>query len=281
MMTKFSTPSLIRSALAVAAVLTAALANVGAHAANVPLALVDTGSRSQGGGIGFHSDVNNATATAKKTNIAIGSYQLSNGEWAYCLSPFTNAQVATSNYTPVTLASFFGVGGGYEQQFALGSPNYLGLAPGYDNRDGMTVMNKVVALYNHAFADTQVATGNFSVAEKSAAFAYALWEVEGEGGAYSTTAGGLRLLAVNTDVMAYANALLDNLGSGNWAGWAYKTYEFAVFQATPITSSQSFLVVRDAPDNRTGIPEPSTLWLLAASAAALLASRRNAQAAPT
>jgi PEP-CTERM motif len=278
MMMKFSIPSLIGSKLVPAAVLAAALAGTGAHAANVSLSLVDTGSRSQAGTVAFHGDVNNSTATAKKTNIAIGSYQLSNGEWAYCLSPFTTAQSAASSYTPVTMASFFGVGGGYEQQFSLGSPNYLGLAPGYDNRDGMTVMNKIVALYNHAFADTKAASGNFSVAEKSAAFAYALWEVEGEGGAYSTTAGGLRLSGVNADVMAYATTLLDNLGSGNWAGWAYKTYEFAVFQANPITSSQSFLVVRDAPDNRTGIPEPSTLLLLAASGAALVVSRRKVAA---
>ncbi len=271
----FSIPSLSRLVL----VLAAAVAGVGAHAANVSLSLTDTTTRIQAGGISFHADVNNATATSRKGNIAIGSYKLSNGEWAYCLSPFTNAQSAASSYTPVTMASFFGAGGGYEQQFALSSPNYLGLAPGYDNRDGMTVMNKIVALYNHAFADTQVASGDYSVAEKSAAFAYALWEVEGEGGAYSTTAGGLRLSGVNADVMAYATTLLDNLSSGNWAGWAMKTYEFAVFQATPITSSQSFLVVRDAPENRTGIPEPSTLLLLAASGVALVVSRRKAAGA--
>ena len=272
---KFSIPSLTGSML----VFAAALAGSGANATNVSLSLIDTGSRSQAGAISFHSDVSSAIATAKKTNIAIGSYQLSNGDWAYCLSPFTNAQSAASSYTPLTLASFFGTDGGYEQQFALSSPNYLGLAPGYDNRDGMTVMNKIVALFNHAFADTKEVSGNFSVAEKSAAFAYALWEVEGEGGAYSTAAGGLRLAGVNADVMAYATTLLDNVASGNWAGWAYKTYEFSVFQATPITSSQSFLVVRDAPDNRTGIPEPSTLLLLAASGVALVVSRRKAVAA--
>ena len=116
------------------------------------------------------------------------------------------------------------------------------------------------------------------MAQKSAAFAYALWEVEDQGGAYSTAAGGRRLAGVNADVMAYASTLLDNRASGNWAGWAYKTYEFSVFQATPITSSQSFLVMRDAPDNRTGIPKPSTL-LLAAGGVALVDSRRKAVAA--
>ena len=39
---------------------------------------------------------------------------MSNGEWARCLSPFTNAQSAASSYTAVTLASFFAMGGGYE-----------------------------------------------------------------------------------------------------------------------------------------------------------------------
>lgn len=274
-MLKFSIPSLTRSAFVLAASLAAVVASFGAHAANVSLSLIDTSSRSQTGGISFHSDVNNATATAKKGGIAIGSYQMSNGEWAYCLSPFTNAQSAASSYKPVTLTSFFGMGGGYDQQFALGTPNYLGLAPGYDNRDGMTVMNKIVALYNHAYADTMTGNATFSVAEKSAAFAYALWEVEGEGGAYRTAAGGLRLSGVNADVLAYATTLLDNLDTGNWAGWGYQAYEFWVFQATPITSSQSFLVVRDAAQNRTSIPEPSTLLLLAVSGAALVLSRRK------
>ena len=274
-MLKFSIPSLTRSALLLAATFTVALASSGAHAANVSLSLTDTSSRSQVGAISFHGDVNSATATAKKSNIAIGSYRLSNGEWAYCLSPFTNAQVSASSYTPVTLASFFGIGGGYQQQFALTSPNYLGLAPGYDNRDGTTVMNKIITLYNHAYGDTRTDGPTYSAAEKSAAFAYALWEVEGEGGAYSTAAGGLRLSGVNADVLAYATTLLDNLASGNWTGWAYTAYEFAVFQANPITSSQSFLVVRDAPENRTGIPEPSTLLLLAASGVALVVSRRK------
>lgn len=273
-MKKFSIPSL----MVAAGLLAGALAGTAAQAATVSLSLTDTTTRSQAGNLSFHGNASSSTATAKKNNVLIGSYQLSNGEWAYCLSPFTTAQTAASSYTPVTLASFFGTGGGYEQQFALSNPNYLGLAPGYDNRDGMTVMNKIVTLYNYAFADTQVASGNFSVAEKSAAFSYALWEIEGEGGAYSTGGGGLRLSGVNSDVLAYATTLLDNLSSGHWAGWAYKSYEFAVFQATPITSSQSFLVVRDAPENRTGIPEPSTLMLLAASGVALVVSRRKAAA---
>ena len=277
-MLKFSIPSLTGSALLLAAVLTASFAASDAHATNVSLSLTNTSARAQGGGIAFHSDVTSATAAATKSNIAIGSYQLSNGEWAYCLSPYTTAQVGKSSYKPVTMASFFGVGGGYEQQFALSSPNYLGLAPGYDNRDGMTVMNKIVALYNHAYSDTTTNDPRFSAAEKSSAFAYVLWEVEGEGGAYSTTTGGLRLSSPNKNVMGYATTLLDNLSTGNWAGWDYRAYEFSVFQATPITSSQSFLVVRDAPENRTGIPEPSTLLLLAASGAALVVSRRKARA---
>ena len=269
---KTSIPSLSATALVLATLL---LSAAGAQAANVSLSLTDYSSRTQTGSLAFHSNASSATVTSKTGNIAIGSYKMSNGEWAYCLSPFTTAQTAASSYTPVTMASFFGSGGGYQQQFALSSPNWLGLAPGYDNRDGMTVMNKIVSLYNHAYADTLVASGDFSVAEKSAAFAYAMWEVEGEGGVYSAANGGLRLSGVNADVLSYASTLLNNLNSGSWAGFAYKSYEFAVFQASPIASSQSFLVVRDAPENRTGIPEPSTLLLLAASGVALVVSRRK------
>ena len=69
---------------------------------------------------------------------------------------------------------------------------------------------------------------------------------------------------------------MTHLNSGSWAGFTHKSYEFAVFQANPIASSQSVLVVRDAPANRTGvISEPSTLLLLAASGMALVVSRRK------
>ena len=78
----FSILSLIGSML----VFAAALAGFGANATNMSIALIDTGSRSRAGGISFHSDVSNAIAIAKKTNIAVGSYPLSNGDWAYCLS---------------------------------------------------------------------------------------------------------------------------------------------------------------------------------------------------
>lgn len=269
---KFSIPKLS----AAAAVLTLVLGATGVQAATVSLSLSNDWSRTQVGSVSAYSNASGSTSTANTGNVYIGSYKLTNGEWVYCLSPFTHAAM-TANYTPVTMASFFGAGGGYEQQFNLSSPNYTGLAPGYDNQPGMTVMGKIVSLYNWAYQDTitNVANSDFSVAEKSAAFAYALWEIEGESGAYSTSAGGLRLSGVNDDVRAYAQTLLNNVSSGNWSGFSYQAYDFKVYQASPIHGSQSFLTVTTAPENRTGIPEPSTLMLLAASGLALVVSRRR------
>jgi len=271
---KLSIPNLTIAAGLLAGV----LASTGASATTVSLTLSDVSSRAQEGLLTFHSDVNQGPS-ASTNKIFIGSYQMTSGEWVYCVSPFTTA-LTTGNYEPVTLDNFFGANGGYVQQFQQSTPDYLGLAPGYDNRDPSTVMNKIVALYSYAYDDTLQASGNVSVAEKSAAFAYALWEIKGEGGAYSTATGGLRLngsAGSNVDVTSYANTLLSNVSSGVWTGFSMRNYEFTVYQATPLSSSQSFLVARELPNNRNQVPEPSTLLLLAASTAGLLMARRQTQ----
>jgi hypothetical protein len=85
-------------------------------------------------------------------------------------------------------------------------------------------------------------------------------------------------------VTSYASQLFSGLSTHNWSGLTihdYQAYNFNVYQASPIESSQSFLVVSEVTGsfNSFGaqIPEPSTGMLLAASALALLGSRRVAR----
>jgi hypothetical protein len=261
--------------------------STGAAQATV-LSMTDYTTLSQIGSLEFYANAGAAVgsaATASSGSAYLGSYKLSSGEWVYCLSPFTDAQVGSSNYDKVTLAQFLGTGGAYEQQFALSNPNYAGLAPGYDNQANAgdtgvagSVINKITAMYGWAYADTLVATGSISAAEKSAAFAFALWELEGESGAYGTATGGLRQSGLNADVLSYASMLFSNLSSGVWNGFSYKNYLFEVYQASPITSSQSFLVVTPTLGGSSSleVPEPATLLLATASLLALAVSRRAA-----
>jgi hypothetical protein len=248
------------------------------------VSLVDYTTLSQIGSLQFYQQASDTVATASSGSAYLGSYQLSTGQWAFCLSPFTDAQVGVSTYNKVPLGDFLAPGGAYEQQFGLTHPNYAGFAPGYDNQPGAgntalagSVINRIVSMFNWAYADTQVATGNISAAEKSAALAYALWEIEGESGAYDTAAGGLRQSGLNADVLSYASTLFANLASGSWAGFAFQAYRFEVYQAAPITSSQSFLVVTPTSDNRNTVPEPASLPLVAGSLLALALTHRAAR----
>jgi hypothetical protein len=258
------------------AVATLALTAGGAHADN--LSVTNASSRSVVGSLNFSGGTAGPVSVG---NIYIGSYQLSNNDWVYCLSPYTHTS-GTTAFNKVSLNTFLN-GGGYAAQFALTNPNYAGLAPGYAAQPTNTVLNNIVNLYNWAYADTLTGTAA-QVAEKSAAFAFALWEIEGESSAnWGTNLGGLQVSGFGASVVSYANTLLNTLKVGTAAAWntagfnTFTAYQFDVWQANPIASSQSFITVTTAPENRMGVPEPSTALLLAASALAFVGARRRRQ----
>jgi hypothetical protein len=294
-MTPTRTPTKLARLLGVALVATSALGSASVWAESESRVLTDASSRSQAATLNFYQNASaavGATATRVEGPIYAGSYKLDNGDWVYCLSPLTNVALgAAHKYNKVSLATFLGAGGGYEQQFAL-NPLYEGVASGYDNQANAgntavagSVINKIVTLYDYAYEKTQ--TGTLDGAEWAAAFAYALWEIEGEGVGYryGSATGGLRLSGATSQVVAHADTLLGNLTSGTWSGFQQRYYNFNVYQADPIESSQSFLVVT-APthpgtnDIGISVPEPSTGLLVAASALAFLGSRRAARGKP-
>jgi hypothetical protein len=243
---------------------------VGAQAAT-SLTISDATSRALSGTLTF----NNGTPGVHTESGMLGSYKLGT-DWVYCLSPYTNAPY-TASYDKITLGQFLATGGGFDQQFS--SPAYQTLTPGYTKQNNTFVLNKIVELYNWAYQDST--TGN--VQEKSAGFAFALWEIEGETTAgWGSAVGDLTLGggAITAAAKAYADTLLGALKIGTTAAWntagfsTLTTYQFDVWQASPLASSQSFLTVSTSPNNRTGVPEPTTGLLVAAGALAFIGSRR-------
>jgi hypothetical protein len=259
---------------AVAAALVAAVSGQ-AHA--LSLTLTDTSSRSVVDTLNFYSNAAGSTITTSESNVYVGSYKLSTGDWAFCLSPLT-AAASPGNYTQVSLTSFMTSGTGYSAVFS----GYGAVGPGYAAQNVNTVLTKIQTLFNYAYADSTL------TAAKSAAFAFALWEIEGETvSPYSTTTGGLR--TTDASLGYYLNALN---GTATWASLGLNTitnYNFSVYQADPIASSQSFLTVTPASGGKnTGadapIPEPATPLLMVACALAWAGSvrvvnRRKAEAA--
>ncbi len=251
--------------------LMAAAAVGAAHGQTVNLSLTDVSSRAVVDTLNFYSNAaSTGAATQTEANVYVGSYQLSNGVWGNCLSPLTNSNANTPySFTTVSLSSFITSPSGYAAVFS----GYGNVGPGYTAQNAATVLTKIQSLYNYAYADSTTS------AAKSAAFAYALWEIEGDTVTpYGTTTGGLRTTDANLGLY------LGGLNTGNWGTLAFQAYDFSVYQANPITSSQSFLYVSaiGGPKNigaNLPVPEPGTGLLVAAGALAWVGSRRVARRA--
>lgn len=274
MKTSFS----IKSALRVGMVAVAGFAALGAVSQAQALSLSVTGNKYQSAPISFS---NSQTTGVYNQNMgAIQVNDTTSSFWVYCIDPLTS--YGTPNqYATSTLYSYLN-GGAYDAQFAQGA--YTAKAPYYDNQDKNTILNKLVALYSHAYND---ATSLASSPTKSAAFQYTVWELMGEAG-YSSTAGGLRLgtaatATFKTQVDAYLTALNTNSwGSVNGANLTTASnFTYTVYTPTPTSGSQAFLRVTNSSTTDTGtpVPEPGTLALAAAALFGLGYTRRRKTAA--
>jgi hypothetical protein len=207
--------------------------------------------------------------------VATGAYQVTdstnNQFWVYCLDPLTTL-VNGASYTTTSLSSF--VSNSYTALFS--SSNYKN-SGGYDAVSSTsTVLSKLEELYSHAYEDSKTSK------EKSAAFQYAIWEIEGDTGKYKSNSGDLSFKNTNVDagfatqVSLYLSALNNNTwGALNLSG--VTNYIYTVYQSSALGKSQTVLsVVAQASSNK--VPEPSTMLLLGIGMLALGASRRSAKA---
>jgi hypothetical protein len=209
-------------------------------------------------------------------SVATGAYQVkdSSGDqfWVYCLDPLTYINSYTS-YTATSLSSF--VNSGYTALFATSQYQANGIVNKYDDSKTTTatVLAKLTELYSHAYADSMTS------ADKSAAFQYAIWEIEGDSSVnYSGSTGGLLYLSTATAAFkSQVDIYLTALNTGNWGALSTVTnYIYTVYQSSALGKSQTVLTVALAPTNQ--VPEPSTMLLLGIGMLALGASRRAAKA---
>lgn len=214
-----------------------------------------------------------ATFGSTSSNTSAGAFQVkdSNNDafWVYCLDPLT-AYKAGATYNTASLVDFLTLGGAnssYNKLFT--NPAYSGVTP-YAAQNTTTVLNKLVSLYSHAYNDS------LSNSTKSAAFQYAVWEIEGEA-AYSSTSGGLKTATTGgfkTQVDAYLNALTSN----NWTSVnglnlsATKNYTYTAYVSSPLGGSQTFLRVTDAPNT---VPEPGSIALVSLALFGVAYTRRS------
>lgn len=220
-----------------------------------------------------------------RSGVLTGAYQATNTAtnsqfWVYCLSMLTWAQ-SPYTYTATDLASYIGTtnASGYAQQFA-NSP--YGTA-GYKMQNQATVLANLNSLIGHAYLDS------LTSATKAAAFAYALWEIEGDtpGTAlnpYSTAGGSLTAAqsgqtGYDASFVTQANAYLKAVSANDWTSLGLvstASFVATVYQPTTAGGSQSFLAVTaNSGNNQNGsVPEPGSIALVAACALGWVGARK-------
>ncbi len=209
--------------------------------------------------------------------VTMGALGMSDGNsnfWVYCLDPLTATNLPGS-YTTTSLSNFV-TGGAYESLFNKPAYTKSTIQPYYDNQNTGTVLNRLSALYEHAYSDSLTSS------LKSAAFQYAVWEIEGES-SLSTTAGGLRYTGGSGTFRNQADAYLTALTSGNWSNvngvnlTTTTNYTFTVYASNPLGGSQTFLRVTPKTGNGTPneVSTPGSLALAGLGLFGLAFSRRR------
>jgi hypothetical protein len=202
--------------------------------------------------------------------------------WVYCLDPLNGFQTPDT-YDKTSLSNFVN-GGAYANLFAGTNYQDGSVKNMYDDVTTSTtkVLSDLTKLYSHAYADS------LTSGTKSAAFQFAIWEIEGDGkgknsdGKYYAdgyTDSGLDVnetTTFTTQVNAYLAALNNNAwGAVNGANLTTATnYTFSVYNPNP-AGGQALLRVTAA---GTSVPEPGSLALAGLALFGVVYTRRQSKA---
>ncbi|MBK7060434.1 MAG: PEP-CTERM sorting domain-containing protein [Rubrivivax sp.] len=153
----------------------------------------------------------------------------------------------------------------------------------YAAQGASTVLNNLVNLYSHAYADSLTSK------DKATAFGYVVWEIMGDSiNGSSRTSGALQSKGTNQSnpdtVDAQIDAYLLGLSGGSWGTLTtVQTYTYSVLYNSgnnPNHVGQNFLRVSNPGGGNQGtgnIPEPGTIALAGlALLGTFRASRRKA-----
>ncbi|MCV2354110.1 PEP-CTERM sorting domain-containing protein [Paucibacter sp. B2R-40] len=252
-----------------------ALLGLATGAAHATVELTKTGANLfDGRTVQFGSVVPGGQSTmgAWKVNETNGAQNF----WVYCLDPL-HTSISPDTYDKVSLSNFVtaaAADAGYTKLFASTPYQANGIVNLYDDSTNATtakVLNNLTSLYQHAYADS------LTDAKKSAAFQYAIWEIEGDGaGAYSRTTGSFKYTGTDSAdgvFTATVDKYLAGLNTGTWANGltTVTNYTFNVYNPNPSGSGQAVM-------SATAVPEPGSLALAGLALFGMVYTRRQSKA---
>jgi len=213
------------------------------------------------------------TATGQ---TSMGAWQVNEtggdqGFWVYCIDPLNKLE-NPDYYDKTSLDNFLVGANGYAKVFSTPTYQASGIKDKYDdsNTNPADVAKSLKELYAHAYLDS------LKSKEKSAAFQFAIWEIEGEkAGSYSRTAGGFQYTGTDSGDQTFTTTVdkyLAGLNTGTWAtGLTTATnYTFTVFNPNP-AGGQALLRVTAGGK----VPEPGSLALAGLALFGVVYTRRQ------
>ncbi|MCV2369260.1 PEP-CTERM sorting domain-containing protein [Roseateles oligotrophus] len=225
-------------------------------------------------------DKKGSSLGAWEVNAGSSTTPSPNSFWVYCLDPLNTSQ-NPDTFTTTDLANFIN-GNGYTNVFGGANYQASGVKDFYDDNTTtkLRVLTDLKNLYEHAYADS------LGSKTKSAAFQFAIWEIEGDGNSNaaskyssaSSTVSGLDLMTTDGDAAfkTQLDVYLTALNTNNWGTLGVTKYNYTVY--SPDAGTPGGQVVMRATAVGSSVPEPGSLALAGLALFGVVYTRRQSKA---